>query len=66
MPIYEYQCQQCGEPFEVFVRSISKTVEPECPNCGSTDTRKGVSSFASHGAGGSSAGASSAACTTST
>jgi putative FmdB family regulatory protein len=66
MPIYEYQCQRCGEPFEVFVRSISKAVEPECPNCGSTDTRKGVSAFASHSASGSSTGASSAACTTST
>ncbi len=51
MPIYEYQCQECGEPFEVFVRSISKKVDAECPNCGSKQIQKGVSSFASRGTG---------------
>jgi putative FmdB family regulatory protein len=52
MPIYEYQCQDCTTTFDVFVRSISKKVEAVCPTCGSTHTRKGVSTFASKNAGG--------------
>ncbi|MBN1283847.1 MAG: zinc ribbon domain-containing protein [Anaerolineae bacterium] len=63
MPIYEYQCQECGTPFELFVRSISKPVSVECPNCGSVDVRKGVSAFASKVVGGNGAvAASSAGC----
>ena len=50
MPIYEYTCETCGAPFEVFVRSISKAVEPKCPVCGSTNARKGVSAAAVAGA----------------
>lgn len=29
MPIYEYQCQQCGEPHEV----LQKFSDPELTNC---------------------------------
>jgi putative FmdB family regulatory protein len=32
MPIYEYQCQQCGNIFEVFHR-IDEEVKPACPRC---------------------------------
>ena len=51
MPIYEYHCEKCGAPFEVFVRSISKPVNATCPECGSAEVRKGISAFASQGAG---------------
>ena len=52
MPIYEYQCQACGEHFDKFVRSISAEVEVVCPACGSGEIRKGFSTFASLGSGG--------------
>ena len=31
MPIYEYECRQCGHRFEYLVRS--STPAPECPSC---------------------------------
>lgn len=43
MPIYEYDCRQCGHAFETLVRSGS---EPECPGCRSTDLAKKLSVFA--------------------
>ena len=32
MPIYEYQCDHCGERVEVLVRS--RVAVPHCPHCG--------------------------------
>ncbi|HEV3007389.1 MAG TPA: zinc ribbon domain-containing protein [Pirellulales bacterium] len=31
MPLYEYQCEACGNDFELLVRSGDK---PACPDCG--------------------------------
>jgi putative FmdB family regulatory protein len=45
MPIYEYRCQDCGEPFERFVRSMTAQVKANCPKCGSDKTKKGWSTF---------------------
>lgn len=50
MPIYEYCCEECGKDFEVFVRSTAKQGTPSCPECGSTETRKALSSFCCVGA----------------
>jgi len=50
MPIYEYQCDDCKEPFEVFVRSSSANVHAVCPQCGSEHTEKQVAAFAMLGA----------------
>jgi putative FmdB family regulatory protein len=52
MPIYEYTCQECGQQFEKFVRSISSTAEIKCPECGGTHTKKGWSVFGTGNAGG--------------
>lgn len=60
MPIYEYQCQECGEHFDKFVRSISAEAEVVCPACGSQEIRKGFSTFASRGTNGGTATISSA------
>jgi len=49
MPIYEYQCKECKERFDKFVRSISAEVDVVCPSCGSSQVRKGFSLFASQG-----------------
>jgi putative FmdB family regulatory protein len=54
MPIYEYCCDECGEKFELFVRSFSQRTAPICPKCGSQSVRKAVSLFGVGGAGGSS------------
>jgi len=65
MPIYEYECSDCGHPFEELVLSISKEVVVNCPNCESKSVKKKISLFGtkSPSSGGS---FSSAACTTST
>ncbi|MDI1472314.1 MAG: zinc ribbon domain-containing protein [Thermodesulfovibrio sp.] len=45
MPLYEYKCKQCNITFQV-LKSVNKRDEPEkCPNCGSNQTYRLVSSF---------------------
>ena len=49
MPIYEYQCQQCGEIFSHLWRSINAASESDslqCPACNSKDTMRVVSQVA--------------------
>lgn len=64
MPIFEFECQECGKPFEELVRSSSAISEVYCPKCGSPEIRKKVSTFASRISGGSSfsLGSSAASC----
>jgi putative FmdB family regulatory protein len=45
MPVYEYHCNQCGESFDLFVRSATQRSEPQCPRCGSTKVKKAISLF---------------------
>ena len=62
MPLYEFQCTACNRTFEELVRAISVVVEVKCPNCGSHQVRRKVSTFASKvSGGGASAAASSCA-----
>ncbi len=65
MPIYEYHCQDCGEDFEVFVLSVSKAEEAECPKCRSHNTKRKISLFGWAGSKGSSSAVGSS-CSTST
>jgi putative FmdB family regulatory protein len=45
MPIYEYACGDCSEVFSV-LRSISAAeTDNQCPECGSTNMKKQISSF---------------------
>jgi putative FmdB family regulatory protein len=53
MPIYEYKCRDCDEKFEVFVFTHAD-VEVPCSECGSANTEKVLSNFASGGSAGSS------------
>ncbi len=48
MPIYEYKCNECGEKFEVFVFTHADT-NISCEECGSGNTERVLSSFASSG-----------------
>lgn len=57
MPLFEFECSECGEPFEELVRSASAVDEVVCPCCGSQHVRKKISTFASKVSGGSSASA---------
>jgi putative FmdB family regulatory protein len=66
MPIFEFQCQTCGAPFEELLRSSNAIAEVTCPECGGSQVRKKVSTFASKitGASLSFGGASAASCNT--
>ncbi|MEJ5227603.1 zinc ribbon domain-containing protein [Thermodesulfovibrio sp.] len=48
MPIYEYRCKKCMSVFGKF-KSISSRDEKEiCPVCGSSETERVISTFASN------------------
>ena len=49
MPIYEYRCEACATVFEDFVMSAGSDEKPACPECGSPETKRLVSSFSSAG-----------------
>lgn len=49
MPLYEYLCSECGQPFEKMMRFSEQEQQPACPTCGSQNTRKQISLFASSG-----------------
>ena len=44
MPIYEYECKNCGEIFQALVLKVEEEErELECPRCKRTDLRKLIS-----------------------
>lgn len=43
MPLYEYECRDCGKRFETLVHG---TTEPACPSCRSTELTRLLSVFA--------------------
>jgi putative FmdB family regulatory protein len=43
MPIYEYECADCGHSFERIMK-VGET-KPACPVCGRADTKKQAASF---------------------
>lgn len=48
MPIYEYACMSCESHFEELVRGDATV---SCPECGGSNARKQLSTFAVHGGG---------------
>ena len=50
MPIFEYQCKECGKRFEALVLA-AKRATPECPKCRSRKVEQQLSVFAVAGAG---------------
>jgi putative FmdB family regulatory protein len=49
MPIYEFDCQACGDQFEALVFSINKVQNVTCPQCESSNVKKKISTFAVKG-----------------
>lgn len=45
MPIFEYLCHACGNLFEKLQKSTDAP-PPACPACGSSDTKRELSPFA--------------------
>ncbi|MFH1907849.1 MAG: zinc ribbon domain-containing protein [Chloroflexota bacterium] len=54
MPIFEFACNDCGQPFEELLRNGSDTSKVICPSCSSQQVKKRISTFASRVSGGSS------------
>ena len=49
MPIYEFQCDDCGTDFEELYRTMSERRRPHCAKCGSGNVHKKLSRFATGG-----------------
>jgi putative FmdB family regulatory protein len=45
MPVYEYECQKCGERFEQFKANTKDDNEVKCPRCGAEKPKKIMSGF---------------------
>lgn len=52
MPIYDYQCRECGEKFEAYCGLTAVESEIKCPKCGSNNPEKDRSKFFSKTASG--------------
>lgn len=46
MPLYEFSCKKCGTIFTE-LRKMGDDKSAKCPECGSDDTGRLISSFAS-------------------
>ena len=46
MPIYEYECQTCGERFELRRSMADSDNEIKCPKCGAEHPQRVFSAFA--------------------
>ena len=51
MPIYEFDCKDCGSQFEELVKTYAAEKDVVCPKCGTAHVTKRFSSFAAVAAG---------------
>lgn len=49
MPIFEYTCAVCGTTFERLTLRPQTVGQIPCPQCGSGETTKVLSTFSTHG-----------------
>ncbi|MFO8100940.1 MAG: zinc ribbon domain-containing protein [Dehalococcoidia bacterium] len=52
MPMYEYECNECGEKFEMRRGFSDSDEDITCPKCGVQNVKRAMSLFASGGGGG--------------
>lgn len=45
MPLYDYQCEKCGEKFEVRQRYGQDDSKVKCPKCNEPNPRKLITGF---------------------
>lgn len=45
MPIYEYQCEECGENFELRRNIYESDSEIKCPKCQAEYPKRALSAF---------------------
>lgn len=64
MPIFEFACNDCGQPFEELLRNGSETSMVVCPSYSSKQVKKRFSTFAAKVSGGSSFSPGASASTT--
>ncbi len=62
MPLYEFDCSECGTAFERLVRRADAVSEVVCPVCGSAKVNEKVSAFASISKGANATTSSSSSC----
>lgn len=62
MPLYEYRCEACGHRFEVLQRMGASSQGVSCPQCGSSEVKRLVSTFASSVSGAAPCGSSASSC----
>jgi len=43
MPIYDYECLDCGKVVEIFLRSLDTDNNIKCPDCGSQNLHRLIS-----------------------
>lgn len=51
MPLFEYQCGNCGTRFERLARIADADRPGPCPQCGHQDSKRQISSFGWVGSG---------------
>ncbi len=44
MPLYKYRCSECENTFKVLQKNGKKDELPECPECGSSEVERMISS----------------------
>lgn len=44
MPLYKYRCTECENIFKVLQKNGKKDEQPECPECGSSEVERMISS----------------------
>ena len=48
MPIYEYQCDKCGNPFQQLIMKPNEEGELTCPECGGQNLTRLISRVVYH------------------
>ena len=48
MPLYEYECQNCGKTFQSLVLKREEEIALRCPGCAGSDLKRLISRVAYH------------------